>query len=89
MQSYSYDPPKLLARSELLNYLDTGAPKPEEVPCSGTSALPCRSNLNLQRYVDEYCWRANGPKEDGFDMLLSAQAIAGPLTYRTLVAKDL
>jgi len=47
------------------------------------------SRKHLQRYVDEYCWRTNGPKEDGFDALLSAQAIAGPLTYQTLTAKDL
>ena len=47
------------------------------------------SRKHLQRYVDEYCWRANGPREDGFDTLLSAQAIAGPLTYQSLVARDL
>ena len=45
------------------------------------------SRKHLQRYVDEYCWRTNGPKEDGFDTLLSTQAASGPLTYQTLVAK--
>jgi transposase-like protein/IS1 family transposase len=47
------------------------------------------SQKHLQRYVDEYCWRDNGPKQDGFDTLLSAQTVAGPLTYRSLIAKDL
>lgn len=47
------------------------------------------SPKHLQRYVDEYCWRSNGPREDGFDSLLSSQAAAGPLTYRSLIAKGL
>jgi len=46
------------------------------------------SPKHLQRYVDEYCWRSNGPRKDGFDTLLSAQAAAGPLTYGALIAKN-
>ncbi len=46
------------------------------------------SRKHLQRYVDEYCWRTNGPREDGFDVLLSTQTAATPLTYRALVGRD-
>jgi len=45
------------------------------------------SRKHLQRYLDEYCWRSNGPTEDIFESLLGRQAKCHPLTYDTLISK--
>jgi len=44
------------------------------------------SPKHLQKYVDEYCWRANQGKDDDlFDNLLAANAKAKPLQYQELI----
>jgi hypothetical protein len=39
----------------------------------------------LQRYVDEYCWRANHDKGDKFDSILLATIESNPMTHSRFV----
>ncbi len=45
------------------------------------------SPKHLQRYVDEYCWRANQTNGRTFDALLRAQGEAEPITYRRVITR--
>ena len=47
------------------------------------------SPKHLQRYVDEYCWRANQASGVTFDALLQVQTQAQPITYRRVTARQM
>jgi len=46
------------------------------------------SAKHLQRYIAEYLWRPNHESRDLFDLLLCANALAEPMKYRGLVARN-